>query len=354
MRQRKKKGVKSALDAKYFSTLEKNPDYSKTDSYLWADYIELICLANIDGQISIDALLDRIVDRQKDLQEADPDDLSELNGLEAEDDIATRRSEIIDKWRGSAEDWFKVLEARAGTYGKDYPFSVKSGDELFLVHRLTQRHRLYLFFLFCSNLSFFEKQHQTLLSNSFEMVAFWATAGILPKSATIDLFGANALNVKGRYKTGTTLWEKINTLTQEIRENLQPRISEANYKVHNHGDDGLDIVGYIPTGDNLSSMPVFLGQCTCQKEWWKKQSESSYDVWSAKITLTTYSNNLMYIPYCFRGARGEWFNSGKISKTFLIDRKRLLHFLQGKETQVSNLSCQKILNKIILQKEAVF
>src|SRR4029077_14117838 len=120
-----KRGSVSNVIKEYLRNLQDKPSYPKYKSYKWADYIELLCIANIDGQLSKNDIIDRLEGREKDLQEADADDLEELEELEKEDnENPTRRSEIADKWSTHLADWFKILNLRNALYGNSYPFDI--------------------------------------------------------------------------------------------------------------------------------------------------------------------------------------------------------------------------------------
>ncbi|MDQ6890731.1 MAG: hypothetical protein M3Z56_10700, partial [Bacteroidota bacterium] len=218
----------------------------------------------------------------------------------------------------------------------------------------TERQKLYLYLLLCSNLYLFDEATRIKLTSSFEMVSFNAFKNILPEQAEAHVFGANPLNKEGKFKDGS-LWQKINKLSSEVNEILDPRINESNYK-RNTGDGGLDLVGWIPTGDSLPSSIIYFAQCACTEENWKsKQHDASHETWSQKIIFKNYTNNNIFIPFCFRQSDGTWFKIEDIRLSFLIDRKRLLHYyLQRQNISFNTLPAYQIVEEIIKARENIF
>lgn len=114
--------------------LERMPNLS--DSYIWGDYIELLCIVSQDGLVSKFDILDRLNDNADiDIAETKTDDTQP-------DDLAD------DKQERQAADWFRQLEYRQGAFDKfgGYPFEVSPDrDTLFLRTPLTPQHKLYIY-----------------------------------------------------------------------------------------------------------------------------------------------------------------------------------------------------------------
>ncbi len=62
----------------YLKNLQNKPSFPTYRSFLWADYIELLCFANYDGELSHVDIIDRLLERERDLYEGDDDDLKEM------------------------------------------------------------------------------------------------------------------------------------------------------------------------------------------------------------------------------------------------------------------------------------
>jgi ABC-type uncharacterized transport system permease subunit len=179
--------------------------------------LELLCLVNPSGELSIADIIDRLYERERDLSEGSPEDVSEIVELENERGfVASRRSEIIDVWQAKVQEWFNVASQRQKLYKESYPFEVTE-DEITKL-KLDDSKKLYVYLLYCSNLYLFTKSDQNLLANSFEVLCFNALKSLLPDRGIIHLFGSNPLNNKGRYGGQATLWDKINNLSEDLNE----------------------------------------------------------------------------------------------------------------------------------------
>lgn len=344
----------SELTDLFIENIQKKPSFEKYKSFLWADYIELLCLVNKDGELSHNDIIDRLQEREKDLSEGNDDDLEEMSDLEKEDnDKPTQRAEISIKWENDLSAWFNILYYRQALYGELYPFEISEKIIKRKNDEPSNQHKLYLYFLLCSHLNLFDNTTRIILTSSFEMVSFNAFRNLLPEHSEVHLFGANPLNKEGKFKDGS-LWQKINKLSSEVNEILDSRINENNYK-RNTGDGGLDLVGWIPTGDSLPSSIIHFAQCACTEEWVSKQDSSSHNTWQAKILFTNHINNTVFIPFCFRASDGTWFKIEDIRLSFLVDRKRLLYYyLQNEDISFNTLPAYQIVEEIIKSREGVF
>ncbi len=107
----------------YLRNLQRVP--SDFEPHNYADFIELLCLANLDGEVSHSDVIDRIAPRQKDLGEGDYEENREALELDSDDGFfASNRSMISDKWDDKLRDWFLILSMRVSLYGEFYPFIV--------------------------------------------------------------------------------------------------------------------------------------------------------------------------------------------------------------------------------------
>lgn len=340
--------------SRYISSLHKSPPYPKYKSFHWADYIELLCLANLDEELSVQDIVDRLTERI-DLGESKFYE-DETESIEDDTKIGSRQPEISDKLEIEVSDWFKLLQVRSSLYGTAYPFIITDNEIKRKRQRFTKQQKLYVYLLLCSNLYLFEFDTRIngILANSFELISHSTLKKILPSQAVSHLFGSNPLNRTGKYGSRFSFWQKINQLADDLFSKLHPEVDELNYPSNHRGDDGLDIVAWIPTGEPVSNSLIFLAQCACRpNEWITKQSQSSYDAWSNKIVFTTYTNNIMFIPFCFRRADKNWFRAGDIRKSFLVDRKRIIFYLTKEYKDFSKLPAASIVENVIGTKEGV-
>lgn len=339
------------LVSSYLTALERKPQYAKYESHQWADYIELLCLANIDGQVSIEDVIDRLENRERDLRESVPEDLEHLDGLIKDQVTATNRSRISDEWQGHLQDYFRVLQYRSAAYSDDYPFIVTEKEIYSKNKSLNIRQLLYVYLLLCSNLYLLDPSSRSKFSSYFEILCFNALKNMMPTSAKVIHFGTGPLN-RGQFSGKTTFYKKVVELASELNEMIGGHFSEDGYSKRDRGEDGLDLVVAIPTGDKTSSSLIFLGQCACTTEWVSKQADSSYEAWSPKIDFLNRTSNIILIPFCFRSATGNWVRPADIRTSFLVDRQRLLYQLKSIK-KLDPAECFKIVREIVQTKESI-
>jgi hypothetical protein len=339
----------------YLKGLEKSPAHEQYLTNSWADYVELLCLASVDNEISEDDVVDRLTGRIKDLKEASDKDLEEIEDLENEtnDGIEpSRRAELSDRWSTKVRDYFEVLYLRQSLYENSYPFEIE-GNCLKRKNQLTEKQLLYIYLLLCSNLYLFDDTTRGDLANYFELISLNEFKNILPSNAMIFLFGKNPHNKRSRYSS-VKFWNKLNRLRRDINEERNPHLKRVEFPEQHTGDEGLDIVGWIPTGDQLPSSLIYFAQCACTYNFVEKQHSSSYVAWSQKITFKNPPSNSTFIPHCFRRADGTWIRSSHIMYTFLIDRKRIIHYYTDSEKiKFSALPIYDLVNEIVGLKESV-
>lgn len=318
-------------------SLESLPRESKFETYAWADYIELLCLLNRDREVSKADVKDRIKERR---------DLGE--GLDLDSTTTDTAAERKDIHQLRADNFFYHLQYRAGAFGSFYPFEISSdGDLLSVKSGLSLEHKLYLFLLVASNLRYVAQNGlRNTITTSFETVSHEAMKQLFPDHAEVHVFGANELRA-GRY-TGNK-WTKINLLKDDIREKL--KVEERHYQSSDLGDQGLDLVAWIPFDDTSNGLVLAFAQCACtSEEWSRKQSSSSPAAWNSTLTFMVFPLNLAFIPISFRDSSGGWHQPQKIHQSVVIDRGRLLYLLRGRaeffETDPSYTIVEKILEEI--------
>ena len=308
-----------------FLKLSKLPDSSEL--HIWADYVELVCLTDPDELMSKSSVLDRLGDR-KILGEK----IAESDDGQGLDDLTDESERIDHARRNSTRDIlkvdtiFRILRYRVGAFGDFYPFALSSdGGELSLIRPITPEHKLYLFFLLSSNSEYITaRRHRNRFYSNFEVASFRALQNYLPDEAQVHMFGTHPLN-NGKYSG--QLRKKIETLANDLHE--KPVCDLNQFSVHNPGDKGLDLVAWLPLGDDETSFLIAFGQCACTlDDWVSKQHSSSAAAWRNTIHLTAPPSNFTFIPFCFRDASGKWYASTSIQESIVIDRLRLTHLLR--------------------------
>lgn len=315
--------------------------------HVWADYIELLCLANIDGEISKSDFIDRLKEKK---------DLGELSELEVEIDEVDglpqqSAAEISDKTRSQVDNWFNHLSFRESMFKEFYPFSLSSnGKSLIRQQNMSLKRKFYVFFLLSANLRYNCKANRNALTKNFEAISKEALKAFLPKEARVHIFGTGAPSTTGRYIGN--LWQKINTLAGDLGETVilpQNKISK-----YDTGDNGLDVVGWVPLGDRNEGLVILLGQCACTEEWVNKQHSSSAEAWSQVMTFKARPANVAFIPFFFRESDGTWHKPQDIHNAILIDRLRFIYLLPQKWRFLKSLDSYQIVENMLKQREPLF
>lgn len=296
-----------------------------SDPYLWADYIELLCLFNQDLTMSrgdIESRLRHIAGEKSGLAD------------ELHPGIADRLNDKISK---RLDDWFRHLEYRVHAFSTSYPFYIE-GKELKCIEKklLSLEQKLYLFLLLASNLRYVDDKTENKVSSVFEIVSLLALKSYMPSQSKVYLFGSNAIkNERWRYRG--KLWNKLNALADDIGEMIVPK--EDPFDPQNTGDGGLDLVGWALPGDTQPSFLLVFAQCACRNdEWVEKQHSSSASSWRPYINFTVPPINIAFIPFCFRQANGNWHHKYDIKESILMDRLRLIHLTRRKARSLRKLA----------------
>ena len=311
------------------ATLEKVPQTK--DEHVWADYLELLALQNLDGEVSKADLIDRIKERK---------DLSEIK------ELGNRRIDALDEF---ITDCFLSLGYRQKAFGDSYPFKVSEGNILKRKDGLTATIRVYVFLLLAANLSYLKPSYYNRITSIFEVVCREALKNYLPTGAMTLHFGKNPLNTDAKYSG--KLYKKILFLAEDMNETVL--ITEGEINPRDSGDRGLDLVGLVPLGDKAAGMLSVFVQCACTEEWITKQYDCSEDAWGKIIRLTARLPHMVFIPFCFRSATGEWFDRLKISKSILVDRVRLINLLISTPTSIAVIPNLEMVDEFLSQQESV-
>ncbi|MBP7997884.1 MAG: hypothetical protein KA314_06190 [Chloroflexi bacterium] len=311
--------------------------------HIWVDYIELLCLFNRDGIVTKADVLDRRRD------EAD----FYVDTEEAEDNWEEMPvSEVKDVEEREVDDWFRHLSYRQGVFHDFYPFLVGSDGQTCYRHEsLSEKHKFYIFLLLASNLRYFSGRHHSL-TRTFEIVSWAALKEFLPASAEVHIFRPVSEMRTSQQRYVGNLWNRMNILATDLRERL--RIEQIHLSPNDSGDGGLDIVGWVPTGnDSTGGLLCVFAQCACTNDWVDKQHSSGVQAWGAKLTFTCPPSNMVFIPFCFRNAGGEWFTPHDIHGSILVDRVRLVYFLRENYPIWMTFSAYQFIEEQLRRNEAL-
>jgi len=308
--------------------------------HLWADYIELLALQNLDSEMTRADLLSRVQER-KDLGEI------ESVGLNEESNGAT----VDDKLDLFINDCFMQIEYRIGAFEDVYPFMLaEKGRILRRKEKLSSLNKLYVFFLLAANLRYINEKRRHDITSMFEIASLEALKNYLPRNASTILFGSNPRNTNERYKG--KLSKKIFNLAEDLHE--RPLIQEEDVDERNSGDAGLDIVAYLPFEDKAEGMLYIFCQCACSEDWVSKQHDCSHQAWENKIKFTSLFPHMVFMPFCFRDATGRWFDHLKIYKSILIDRVRLINLLKNNPESVIDIGDLPTVDEYLSERETLF
>jgi len=310
-----------------------------------------MCLINRDREMS----KADIADRFRELSEGDStvEDADIVLDESIEDDLDVDDSEISitevnDRWERRLADWFSHLQYRSRIFGDFYPYTIsEDGDVISLRESVSDKHKLYVFFLLSSNLRYVRK-YTNHLTKCFETVSQQALKRCLPPFAEVHVFGTSG-GTEGRYPGNK--WQKVTRLAKDIRAKVI--LTEGDFSRHDVGDGGLDIVAWIPTGDDVRSLFYIFGQCACTDEWTKKQYTSGSDAWSAIFALNPRPFNVVFIPFCYRNGSGDWFDLLNVGQSVIMDRVRMMYFLTEDYGIIKNHAAFKHIEEVVSYREDI-
>lgn len=229
------------------------------------------------------------------------------------------QSEIDDKKEEEVIYLFQCLEYRSDILSEKYPFSI-SNNSITLKDTLSFSQKIYLVFLFGSNLSIFS-EFESSITSEFEHISFCILKTMFSANTEIKQFGKNS------DYTGTAR-EKIKELARDMYLKVDDEAINSIPR-SNQQERGLDVIAWIPYKDNIANnMLVYLIQCACGKTWTHKFSEvfRYLDYFQFKsfqpvgVMAISYGLNIM--------GRFEQNDDIVSSKSLILDRFRLMEFVQ--------------------------
>ncbi|MDQ0902753.1 hypothetical protein [Paenibacillus sp. V4I7] len=301
------------------------PKWSRNEANKWADFIELSCMKSDDKFMSIDDMLDHYADEN-------PEEM---------DRGSWEHSSKYDKIYSDIEGYFSLIEFRARTLGKYYPFEITSDKSIALKSNQLRHHTFYFFLLCASNLSFFDKSTGYYLTHAFEDISCYILRAISSPYANTHVFGTSRSDTNNYYEGN--LRQRISTLANNLSAiTSKPFDMDSKYDVP-AGDGGLDLVSFT-SFDNMPFIPFSFGQCACSnEEWEEKQSSIKPDTWLARLNNIAPYLQYTFVPFYCRRANGEFENVSVIN-TCVIDRHRI--FKIARRAFFKKFAKHSIFNKI--------
>lgn len=333
---------------------------AQSELYHWADYVELLCLADQDGQFSAERLA-QIADFADDLMETSPDAQDTALG-DVLEQLTEGQTEHADEgqqgWDASVTagqrqplgdpesefDWldfgrdaevaddryvwcqrlFKLLSDREDSLGDAYPFQVEAGTMRISRKTSSDDRLLYVFYLACSSLAFVDKKTMQELTSQFEVVSAEVLRNMLPPPIEVDSYGTARGLTSSRFEG--VPYKRLEGLAKELRGKVM--CDARDFHPRDRADNGLDLVAWLPMADAGKGVPAFFSQCACGDRWEAKQFEAGYDRWKEFISLTSPPIKVTFIPYYYRNLREQWYVDSDVSGV-LVDRLRSLRFVSA-------------------------
>lgn len=273
-----------------FNILDKPRD---SDIHTLADFAEILCLTDLDGESGTEAVHDQIFDNSgKKL---------------SEETLQSLMSHL--SWRKEA-------------FGKFYPFNIHKNN-FDLESELSRKHKLYFNLLMCANLPFLDRSLHKEFTDTFEIIAQKAFRELWSPLGEVTSFGKNNSAYTG------TKPERLNKLFSDIGN--RGHFSPDFFRASDSGDGGIDLAAWIQL-DKYQPTHFFsaLAQCACSRtEWTNKQFEIKLDRFMSHAQITNKWSEILFTPLCFRGNNGEWAVSAEVSNGILFDRLRIINLLEN-------------------------
>jgi hypothetical protein len=300
--------------AALFKNLDTVPHHSY--DFLWADYVELLCLCSKNACVS-SGNLHALMQESRDTQEEDEESCSpELEPEELDDQIARR-------W----DDIHRRLQARSVSW-PEWPFHLERAVLTSTFDNNKPMHRLYVALLIASSLRLCEKKRCNEVTSAFEEISYDWLKSSLSNHWEVRPFGAHQ-TLPNAYEG--TLREKFERLAKDIQATpIKP--SDA-YDARDTGDGGIDLVAWMRTGDRRGNIPVIFGQCACSPtDWESKQLSVSGPSVEAHIAPQHPGAAYCFVPHDLQLDNTKWRRGSHVLRTVLVDRARILHlFRQNSE-----------------------
>jgi hypothetical protein len=103
------------------------------------------------------------------------------------------------------------------------------------------------------------------------------------------------------------------------------------------GDDGVDLIAWVPFGDGRESQVIVLLQCTIATRWGRKRDELSLKVWRRHIDWHSHPLQGFAVP--FHHERGGYWRETATRAGIVFDRPRIARLL-GRRISDARLSAR--------------
>lgn len=281
--------------------------------FLWADYVELLCLCSRNGMISkgnIDAQTQEAGDVQAD--SVDPTEDGQ-ESEEVDDSVSRRWSDIHSR-----------LISRSRQYA-EWPFKLERNLLRSQFDKENPRHRLYAALLVASSLRLCAEGRRHEITGAFEEISFHWLRKALNELWEVRPFGAHQ-TLPGAYSG--TLLVKFKQLAADIQAiHVKP---DHHYDPRSTGDGGLDLIAWLKTGDQRGNIPVIFGQCACSPtDWEDKQLDVTPAATEAHILPQHPGAAYCFVPHDLSANDSLWDRAEHVKRAVLVDRLRLFRLFES-------------------------
>lgn len=315
----------------------------RKDINWWADHVEFFCLLAQDRIVTVDQIVDRLLDENSNQASKAIKSLpayDEVDDFDADDETSDYDIDpdgdddgddtFVDSVSSDAlaprvQRFFQFLARRQAIFGEAYPFVVNTRSIANRADPLSPSQYLYTVLLCSSLLKYATKSGVNLLGHHFEQLCGPIFKRLVPYGTTVKFFGSGTSQAEGF--TGT-FHHKVSTLAEMLHLQLGGDFTPGTMSSHNVGDGGLDWVGFYDFGDGQKFQPKFFAQCACGTNWVDKQFDAHFDKWSRYMQFDNLFLLYHFIPRSLRSTSGEFVNPTEIFKVTMIDRLRIIQILQ--------------------------
>jgi|GEM_PF-5894625 len=290
--------------------------------YLWADFIEIVCLSTLDKVATAQTLRSGYLGQDvsgEDTELFDDADLDLANGADA-------RPRRADKFERLIDDGFQHAEDRQRQFGNLYPFEVdKSARRLSLKTPLSEGNKLYVALLLSANHKYLPGQ-QHALTTGFEVISWHALKALLPTESDVRLAGTTHANSPiGIPSASSRKPDKLRGMVALARTGAE--INDAQFWPNDTADEGADLFAVVPFGEPETAEEIIvLGQCaTSNENWGPKQNDASPQKWAPLLGMPVPNMNFLFLAASPR-QYGNKFERGVVRSghAVWVDRQRIL------------------------------
>lgn len=288
------------------------------NAYLWADYIELLCLSPSNGNYVSASSLPSLLKQEDDIND---EILKDYRHPDEPDEPDEPPAVVNDQIETDIVSIFALLRERGNRYGANYPFDTDK-DSIALKENFDAC-CAYTFLLLCSNLRTLDRKQSNVFTQGFESFSCYALKGLFPKAEVIGFGASNSRNDSFKSLQGGA-YERLYKLAEMIRCDLCAK--ESDFRQRDSGDVGIDVVAYIPFSDGLSSQPVIFAQCACSEDEEKRRTKALSVTPDALHNFFHFNSPVLpvlCIPQCYKKVPWNW-NKGTSPNVVFLDRHRLL------------------------------